>query len=150
MYQTIVVGTDGSKRAAVAVAQALALAKMSGATLHVIHVARPATAGFEVGFAATVVAEANWLHDQGDHVCAQVLAEAKRQGVPAEMHSVDGDPADMLLRVAEFVDADLVVVGNHGMSGIKRFALGSVPNKVSHHCPCSLLIVNTDAERGEN
>jgi len=50
----------------------------------------------------------------------------------------------MLLKVAELVHADLVVIGNKGMGGVKRLVLGSVPNKVSHHCPCSLLIVNTD------
>jgi nucleotide-binding universal stress UspA family protein len=45
--------------------------------------------------------------------------------------------------VAENVGADLVVVGNRGMSGVRRFVLGSVPNKVSHHSPCNLLIVDT-------
>jgi len=64
--------------------------------------------------------------------------------VSAEVHNVEGDPADMLLKVAELVHADLVVIGNKGMGGVKRLVLGSVPNKVSHHCPCSLLIVNTD------
>jgi nucleotide-binding universal stress UspA family protein len=47
--------------------------------------------------------------------------------------------------VAETVHADLVVIGNRGMSGVKRLVLGSVPNKVSHRCPCSVLIVDTDA-----
>jgi nucleotide-binding universal stress UspA family protein len=54
-----------------------------------------------------------------------------------------GDPANALIDVAEAVGADLIVVGNRGMEGKKRFVLGSVPNKVSHHCPCSLLIVDT-------
>ena len=62
----------------------------------------------------------------------------------AEVHNPHGDPAEALISVAEAVDADLVVVGNRGMTGMTRFVLGSVPNKVSHHCPCSLLIVNTD------
>ena len=60
-----------------------------------------------------------------------------------EMHSVPGEPADVLIGVAEEFGAGLVVVGNRGMSGARRFILGSVPNKVSHHCPCSLLIVDT-------
>ncbi len=60
-----------------------------------------------------------------------------------ETHPLNGDPADALLATAEQVHADLIVVGNRGMSGMKRFVLGSVPNKVSHHCPCSLLIVDT-------
>jgi nucleotide-binding universal stress UspA family protein len=82
----------------------------------------------------------------GEEICARVRTEAQRADVSAEVHNVEGDPADVLISIAETVDADLVVVGNRGMSGIKRFVLGSVPNKVAHHCPCSLLIVNTDAE----
>ena len=54
-----------------------------------------------------------------------------------------GDPADAILDVAEEQGADLIVVGNKGMTGAKRFLLGSVPNKVSHHAPCSVLIVRT-------
>ena len=60
------------------------------------------------------------------------------------MHSAEGDPADALIAIAESCEADLVVVGNRGMTGIKRFVLGSVANKLSRHCPCNLLIVSTD------
>jgi nucleotide-binding universal stress UspA family protein len=55
----------------------------------------------------------------------------------------EGDPADAILDVAEEKNADLVIVGNKGMTGAKRFLLGSVPNKVSHHAPCSVLIIRT-------
>jgi len=51
------------------------------------------------------------------------------------------------MRVAEDSKADLLVVGNRGMSGARRFVLGSVPNKVSHHCPTNLLIVDTHEAR---
>ena len=54
-----------------------------------------------------------------------------------------GEPADAILDVAEEENADLIVVGNKGMTGAKRFLLGSVPNKVSHHAPSSVLIVRT-------
>jgi nucleotide-binding universal stress UspA family protein len=59
------------------------------------------------------------------------------------VHPREGDPADAILDVAEERSSDLIVVGNKGMSGAKRFLLGSVPNKVSHHAPCSVLIVRT-------
>ena len=55
----------------------------------------------------------------------------------------EGDPADAILDVAEEEGADLIVVGNKGMTGAKRFLLGSVPNKVSHHAPCSVIIIRT-------
>ena len=52
-------------------------------------------------------------------------------------------PADAILDVAEERKADLIIVGNKGMTGAKRFLLGSVPNKVSHHAPCSVMIIRT-------
>ena len=68
----------------------------------------------------------------------------KREGVEeVQTHAREGDPADAILDVAEEVKADLIVVGNKGMTGARRFLLGSVPNKVSHHAPCSVIIVRT-------
>ncbi len=147
MYKVIVVGTDGSDRAGIAVKEAFGLAKLAGATLHVVHVIRlvsMANAGF--GDPGAIVSANTAARESGEHICAQVAAEAERQGVSAQMHNVDGDPADMLIKVAEATHADLIVIGNRGVTGVKRFVLGSVPNKVAHHCPCSLLIVNTDAD----
>ena len=60
-----------------------------------------------------------------------------------QTHVVASDPADALVSVATEVQADLLVVGNRGMSGLKRFVLGSVPNRIAHHAPCNLLIVHT-------
>ena len=64
-------------------------------------------------------------------------------GVEVETMAREGDPADAILDVAEEKGADLIVVGNKGMTGAKRFLLGSVPNKVSHHAPCSVMIIRT-------
>ena len=60
-----------------------------------------------------------------------------------ETFARQGDAADAIVDVAEEQRCDLIVVGNKGMTGAKRFLLGSVPNKVSHHAPCSVLIVRT-------
>ncbi len=79
-------------------------------------------------------------------MCEHAVAEARRQGVKCEVHAVPGDPADALIAFAKDVAADVLVVGSRGMSGARRFVLGSVPNKVSHHCSCSLLIVDTAAD----
>jgi nucleotide-binding universal stress UspA family protein len=68
---------------------------------------------------------------------------AREAGVEVDTHAREGDPADAILSVAEEQKADIVIVGNKGMTGAKRFLLGSVPNKVSHHAPCSVLIVKT-------
>jgi nucleotide-binding universal stress UspA family protein len=144
MYKAIVVGTDGSERAEVAVKEAFGLAKMTGAKVHAVHAVHPAaTTGFS-DIPGTAQATSASLRDHADHVKTELLARAEREGVSAEVHNPEGDPADALISIAAAVDADLVVIGNRGMAGMKRFVLGSVPNKVSHQCPCSVLIVNTD------
>jgi nucleotide-binding universal stress UspA family protein len=144
MYKAIVVGTDGSDRAAAAVNEAFALAKMTGAKVHAVHsVHSAAMTGFpDAPGAAEALRDS--LRDHADEVRSALLAKAERQGVTVEMHNPERDPADAIISTAVAVDADLIVVGNRGMAGVKRFVLGSVPNKVSHQCPCSLLIVNTD------
>jgi nucleotide-binding universal stress UspA family protein len=149
MYKVIVVGTDGSARASIAVREAVALAKAVEATLHVVHVVRTASAsalGAEYADHNAIAAANEEMHNQGNQICALVVADAEREGVSTQVHNVEGDPGDVLIKVAEGVDADLLVIGNRGMTGVKRFVLGSVPNKVSHHCPCSLLIVDTDSD----
>jgi nucleotide-binding universal stress UspA family protein len=59
-----------------------------------------------------------------------------------DTHAKAGSPADAICEVATDVQADLIVVGNKGMSGARRI-LGSVPNSVAHQAPCSVLIADT-------
>ena len=145
-HKVIVVGTDGSGRAASAVDEALTLAKAYGSTVHAVTTVDHRVA---TGFADSRAAQFD-VNDQTlkvDAIRTNVIAEAQRAGVPLEFHSPGAyDPADGILDVATNVGADLVVVGNRGMSGMKRFVLGSVPNKVSHLCACSVLIVNTEGD----
>jgi nucleotide-binding universal stress UspA family protein len=148
MYKQIVVGTDGSIGANAALDAALELARLTGATLHVVHAHKLSTAyhlaaAVEVGVVPNVVEANEAILEESRRICDEAVANAGRLGVKAEAHSVPGDAADALTRVATDAHADLVVVGNRGMSGARRFVLGSVPNKVSHHCPASLLIVDT-------
>jgi nucleotide-binding universal stress UspA family protein len=87
-----------------------------------------------------------WMVNPREDVEA-TLSEASERveaaGVSVNTYPREGDPADAILDVAEERNADLIVVGNKGMTGAKRFLLGSVPNKVSHHAPCSVLIIRT-------
>ena len=149
MYKVIVVGTDGSESAAVALHHATVLAKLTDATLHVVHAHQPlstshAAMGATAGMMTANVGEVNaGIADSSGVICERAAEAVKRAGVRVETHSRPGDPADALIGVAEEVGADLLVVGNRGMTGVKRFFLGSVPNKVAHHAPCGLLIVDT-------
>ena len=75
-----------------------------------------------------------------------MLADAEKRlagGVKVKTVMREGEPADAIVDVAEEEKVGLIIVGNRGMTGAKRFLLGSVPNNVSHHAPCSVLIVHT-------
>jgi nucleotide-binding universal stress UspA family protein len=77
-------------------------------------------------------------------VLERAAGALRTRGIERESHARKaGDPADAILRVAEEHDADLIIIGSKGMQGAKRFLLGSVPNKVSHHASCNVLIVRT-------
>ena len=143
MYKVIVVGTDGSDRAGIAVREAMAMAKVSGAELHAVNVVHPAvTVGF--GDSRAQQDQVNTIREEAEKIRSQLLADAQAEGVSLKVHNPGGDAAKALLGTAENVSADLVVVGNRGMSGMKRFVKGSVPNTVAHDCHCDVLIVDTD------
>jgi nucleotide-binding universal stress UspA family protein len=142
--KAIVVGTDGSETAARALEEAGDLAKSAGATLHIVSAYEPAT-GARVGGSAGPE-RAQWMVGpdvQVDAVLDRAAGTMHARGVQTECHARKGDPANALLDVAAEHDADMIVVGNKGMTGTKRFLLGSVPDKISHHAPCSVLIVRT-------
>jgi nucleotide-binding universal stress UspA family protein len=146
MFARIVVGTDGSETAKQAVREATELAKQTGATLLVVSAFDPVP---EVRLREErLEAPSDIEHTVGPNEDVEaILAEAAQQvegaGVKVQTVARQGEPADAILDVAEDQNADLIVVGNKGMTGAKRFLLGSVPNKVSHHAPSSVLIVRT-------
>jgi nucleotide-binding universal stress UspA family protein len=145
MYQSIVVGTDGSPTAERAVGQAAKLASALGARVHVVSAYRPPGATHVRGRedAPEMRAVKPAPDDEVNTILAHAEAVFRSEGVEAECHARRGDPADVLLTAAEDHDADLIVVGNRGMSGAKRFLLGSVPDKISHHASCSVMILHT-------
>ena len=121
MYKRILIATDGSPTAGSAAKRGAALARDLGAEVILLNVSDPeASAGI-----------------------AEEAAKELGDGIQISTRTIPGDPADVILTVAEFEDVDLIVVGNKGMAGPNRFLLGNVPNKVSHHAPCNVLIVKT-------
>jgi nucleotide-binding universal stress UspA family protein len=146
MFGSIVVGTDGSDTAREAVRQATELAKEIGAQVYVVSAYEPVPEGRLRAERKNVPDDLQWSVNPREDVDATLnnAADAINEaGVKVETFSREGDPADAILDVAEEQNADLIVVGNKGMTGAKRFLLGSVPNKVSHHAPCSVLIIRT-------
>jgi nucleotide-binding universal stress UspA family protein len=141
MQRPIVVGTDGSETAAVAVKEAIELAKAFDQTLHVLCAYHPQALGtrdLPSEFAGSVLPDS-----KVQAVLDDVLARARREGVKAEPHAVTGDAADAILEFADRMKAGLIVVGNKGIGSVRRYVLGNVPSKVVHHAPCSTYVVHT-------
>jgi nucleotide-binding universal stress UspA family protein len=123
MFEKILVGTDGSKTAAKAVDRAVQVAATAGASLTILTAATP---------------------ERGEAIVAAEAARHRDADVAIDTSVVDADAVSGLIGAAEAGGYDLLVMGNKGMTGVTRFfRLGSVPNKVTHHLPCSLLIVKT-------
>ena len=146
MFGSIVVGTDGSATAKEAVRQAIDLAKQVGASLDIVSAYEPVSDQRLREERSDVPDDLQWMvnpREDVDATLSEAADVAKEAGVDVETYARQGDPADAILDVAEENKADLIIVGNKGMTGAKRFLLGSVPNKVSHHAPCSVLIIRT-------
>lgn len=132
MIRSILVGTDTSAAATLAVEQAGSLARAHDAELVVLYV-RPPVDARQVFDPASVPDVDRHLED-----LSQQLA-----GVKVRTRQETGDPAETICDVAEEEGVDVIVVGNRGTRGRRRWFLGSVPNAVVQHSPCSVLIVDT-------
>ena len=142
MFETVVVGADGSDTAAEAVRVAIGLVKLTGGRLHIVTAYKPqplrSPAGEEFSKSLST-------GDVAESVLADLASRARTGGVEVQTYQKGGAPADAICEVAAQVKADVIVVGNKGMTGVRR-VLGSVPNSVAHQAPCAVLIAfTTDA-----
>jgi nucleotide-binding universal stress UspA family protein len=131
LISSIVVGTDGSDTAANAVLEARSVARALGAKVHLVRAYLPVPAG------------GTSRRQEVEELLRAAAQSMEEDGVQVVTYAREGDPADAILDVAEETGANLIVIGNKGMTGSQRFLLGSVPNKISHNAPCSVLIVRT-------
>jgi nucleotide-binding universal stress UspA family protein len=146
MFGSIVVGTDGSETAGEAVRQAMQLAGIVGARVHVVSAYEPTGSARLREERESLPDEMQWMvkpREDVEEALTGAASSMRDQGVEVVTYARQGDPADAILDVAEEQKADLIVVGNKGMTGAKRFLLGSVPNKVSHNAPCTVMIIRT-------
>jgi len=139
VFKTVVVGADDSATAREAVMIAADVAQSGGGKLHIVTAYDPKAVRAE-----ELPAELRYA--VGDHPADVLLAQLSElvsaHGLEPVVHATEGDPVDAIVRIAEQVEADLIVVGNKGMKGVRR-VLGSVPNSVAHKAPCSVLIADT-------
>ncbi len=138
MISTVAVGTDGSPTASEAVSEATEIARRFDAKLWLLSVAKDSSLPSE-----DQDIELQWATNSSARVKVLLESTAKdlgARGIECETRMAEGDPADVLVRLATECDADLLVIGNKGM---QRRVLGSVPNTVTHKAACSVLVVKT-------
>jgi nucleotide-binding universal stress UspA family protein len=143
MYNSIVVGIDGSPTAEIALERAIEVACVSGARLHVVSAYEPVPARVSGAPAGEDFQAPSDF--KADAALQRALDRVATRELEVEQHAPKGAAADALISVAQESGGDLIVIGSVGMQGPKRI-FGSVPNKVSHRSPCDVLIVQT-AER---
>jgi nucleotide-binding universal stress UspA family protein len=144
MGEAIVVGTDGSDTARLAIEEAARISKALGAELHVVSAFEPVR-GARISGAPDAAAKI-WspLPDsEVEEILSDAATKLKGQGMAVKTHAIQRQPADALLEVAADVGATMIVVGSKGMHGVERLKLGNVPNQVSHKARCNVLIVST-------
>jgi nucleotide-binding universal stress UspA family protein len=138
----IVVGTDGSSGAEAAIQKVIELASGSGATVNLV-CAYPGRSTLErIGMSARQ--ESVDMRGVAADVIARDARRLEEAGFQVEKHVREGEPAHVILDVADEQNAELIVVGAQGSSSGRRFTLGGVPSKLSHHASASLLIVRED------
>ena len=140
MISTIAVGTDGSATAREAVGEAAEIARRFGAKLVLLSAFQDSRGRQSV---SDEDIELRWASNSAARVRSileGLEAELGESGLECETRADEGDPAEVLVRLAEECAADLLVIGNKGM---KRRVLGSVPNTVTHKADCSVLVIKT-------
>lgn len=147
MFDTILVGVDGSDASDKAVRMACDLAQKYGSELHLQHSPQPETAAYAsasiAGFATVAdMPTIEELDKAGEEVLAAATALAKASGHEnATTHLLRGDPADQLIECAAMVGADLIVTGRRGLGNLAGMVLGSTSQRISHHAKCAYLTV---------
>jgi nucleotide-binding universal stress UspA family protein len=141
MFSKIVVGTDGSATASVAVRMAAEIARKNDATLHLVSVSKSAAGVGGGGLpSGNPVGGEALLKITVDRMLEELSREI--EGLDVVTHTESGAPATAIVRYADQIGADLIVVGSKGMQGTQRI-IGSVPNSVAHKAGCHVLIVKT-------
>lgn len=141
--RSIVVGTDGSPSADAAVRRAAEIAKGTDAQVHLV-TAYPDVPTYRETIASSAKAEPIELRQVAESVLARESRTLTDEGIEVMSHAREGDPADVIINIAQEVGADLILVGARGLTGLQRFLLGSVSSKLSHHAPISVMVVRDE------
>lgn len=116
------------------------VARGSGARVHLV-TAYPDIPSYRETIRSSAKAEAIDLREVAEAVLARAASELEAEDIEVETHAREGDPADVIIRLAEELGAELIIVGSRGLSGLERFLLGSVSSKLAQHAPTSIMVV---------
>lgn len=145
MYDRILVPTDGSEQRAV-VEQAMDLAELADATVHALYVVDERALDYqpsESGREETRDAR----REEGEEATRHVAEAGEDRGVEVVTAIEEGRPAQAIVDYADDEDADVVVMGTHGRSGVDRYVLGSVTEQVVRTSEVPVLTVNLARQR---
>ncbi len=140
MYQRMLIPTDGSDISEKAMAQGVGLAKKLGAKVLGLYV-------IDISAFSGIATDAIWenmrglLEDEGNAALETIQGETKKNAVACETVIKEGRPAEEIVKVAKDLNADVIVMGTAGRSGLDKFLLGSVTEKVMRTAPCPVLVI---------
>jgi len=137
----ILIATDGSKTAENAAALGIKFASQYSAKVYAVYVINLTTYDAILIDEAWATEECVACEKTGHRAISSVEEKAKFAGLEAESIILKGDPAEKILDFADEHNVDMIVVGSLGKSGIERFALGSVSEKVVRHAKVPVLVV---------
>lgn len=140
VYRKLLIGTDGSEHTEKAIRYAVELARLAEAKVHALYVVD--TSAF-----ATIPMDVAWesmyelLHQEGAQATKEIADQCEKAGVEVEEHMVEGHPAEEIMKHAEELSVDLIVLGSIGRSGLDRFLIGSVADRVTRNSKIPVMVV---------
>jgi nucleotide-binding universal stress UspA family protein len=137
----IVVGTDFSEGSDAAMEQAFSLAVTLRAVVDLVHVVEPGILVAPAALGSLPLADGPALYEEIDRALTARAEQARAAGLVCQTNSLQGFPPGEIVRHARKVDADLIIVGTHGRTGIAHAVLGSVAERVVQRAACPVLVV---------
>lgn len=150
MYERILVPTDGSETAELAVEHAIDLAEQYGADVHTLYVVDTDSMSLSLGAEQVDrieqghYDEMDEVRDRADRATSYVADRAAERGLEVVEHVSAGKPHSQIATYVEDNGIDLVVMGSHGRSGVKRALLGSVTERTLRSTHVPVLVVEAD------
>ena len=150
VFERILIATDGSKNSEKAAKVGIELAKLSGGKVVIVYVADIGkympSAGVISPFGGVSSETIDYIvariRDAGEKATLQIDELARSSCVTSERMIVEGNPPNEILRIAEDNKLDVIVLGNIGKTGLEKFLMGSVAEKVVRNSKLPVLIVH--------